>query len=123
MNRRVRLTVRLGRTFWRPSARSLRSKPKVVTTVDVYPAIELPVTKSSPATAADRIHFVGALPGKLNALAVFDGFNSAVKPTFNSSELKGTFTIVLERDMTRYNEIDEIAIPLLHFHDTPLSFE
>src|SRR5689334_21949322 len=107
MNRRVRLTVRLGRTFARLGTELLGSKPRIVTAMKVQVAIKFAVANGRPAATTNRIHFVDALPGKFEAVDAGDFLDSTVKPTLNRSEPKGPTVILLEYDAPRHHEIDK----------------
>ena len=81
--------------------------------------MKLAVAHDGPAATASGVHFTDAFPREIDALAFIEPFNSTVEPTFDRSELKRTLAVILECDVSWNDEIDVVAIPLLHFDNTP----
>ena len=85
--------------------------------------MQLPSVNCGPPTTTSGICFTDTLPREFDAVAVPNTFDSAIKPTFDRSELKGTKAIILKRNVSRDDKINVIAIPFLHLNDPPLAEE
>jgi hypothetical protein len=77
------------------------------------------IHQSCPATPADVVAVVVAVPAELHggAVAAFGG--SAVHPAADSDEAELAGPVAGEVDEPRFDEVYRVAVPQVHLHDSP----
>ena len=87
--------------------------------MNVEPAIQLSVPEFCPSSTRSRVVIIHALPGELHSFTFGSGLKATVETALHSPKLERSEIVLLKLNVPRDNEINVVAVPLLHFDDAP----